>query len=138
MSRIVLDTNCLIQSIPPHSQYHMVWTSFEEGVNTLCVSNEIIEEYAEILQRLTDAETADYVVKTIINSPFTVLITPYFHFELITADPDDNKFVDCAITANARFIVTNDHHYDLLKDIDFPKVDIINIQDFCKALKHNL
>ncbi len=134
----MLDTNCLIQSIPQRSQYHAVWTSFERGTNTLCVSNEIIEEYAEILQRLTDAETADYVVKTIINSPFTVLTTPYYHFELITADPDDNKFVDCAITANARFIVTNDHHYDLLKDIDFPKVDIINIQDFCKALKHNL
>ena len=108
MSRIVLDTNCLIQSIPYKSRYHKVWMSFVKGENTLCVSNEIIEEYAEVLHRLTDYETADYVVKTILNSPFVELITPYFHFNLITADLDDNKFVDCAISANARYIVTNE------------------------------
>lgn len=134
MGRIVLDTNCLIQSISSQSRYHKVWLSFVKGVNTLCVSNEILEEYAEILQRLTDMETADYVIKTILNSPFVELVTPYFHFGLITTDPDDNKFVDCAISANARYIVTNDHHYDVLKFMDFPKVNIINIHDFCQEL----
>ena len=44
MSRIVLDTNCLIQSIPYKSRYHKVWMSFVKGENTLCVSNEIIEK----------------------------------------------------------------------------------------------
>ena len=53
------------------------------------------------------------------------------YINLITVDPDDNKFVDCAISANAHYIVTNDHHYDVLKDIDFPKVNIVNIQQFC-------
>lgn len=108
--------------------------SFVKGENTFCVSNEIIEEYTEVLHRLTDYETADYVVKTILNSPFVELITPYFHFNLITADPDDNKFVDCAISANARYIVTNDHHYDVLKSINFPNVNVINIKQFCLEL----
>ena len=102
-----------------------------DGKNKLCVSNEILEEYIEILQRLTDNETAEYVVKTILNSPFVELITPFYHFNLIIVDPDDNKFVACAISANAHYIVTNDHHYDVLKDIDFPKVNIVNIQQFC-------
>ena len=102
-----------------------------DGKNKLCVSNEILEEYIEILQRLTDNETAEYVVKTILNSPFVELITPFYHFNLITVDPDDNKFVDCAISDNAHYIVTNDHHYDVLKDIEFPKVNIVNIQQFC-------
>lgn len=102
--------------------------------NRLCVSNEILEEYVKILQRLTDNETAEYVVKTILNSPFTELITPFYHFNLITADPDDNKFVDCAISANAHYIVTNDHHYDVLKYIAFPKVNIVDIQHFCLDL----
>lgn len=70
-----------------------MWESFVYGKNRLCVSNEILEEYVEILQRLTDNETAEYVVKIILNSPFTELITPFYHFNLITADPDDNKFV---------------------------------------------
>ena len=120
MAKLVLDTNCLIQSIPQRSRYHVLWQSFVDGTNKLCVSNEILEEYIEILQRLTDNETAEYVVKT-----------PFYHFNLITVDPDDNKFVDCAISANAHYIVTNDHHYDVLKDIDFPKVNVVNIQQFC-------
>ena len=52
--RIVLDTNSLIQSIPPHSPYRKVWNSIESGMNTLCVTNEILEEYEEILLRLTN------------------------------------------------------------------------------------
>ena len=113
--KIVLDTNCLIQSISTKSPYHGVWLSFEKGDNTLCVSNEIIEEYEEILERLTDSTTSELVIRTIVNSPYVEFITPYFHFNLITADPDDNKFVDCAITANARYIVSNDKHYNILK-----------------------
>ena len=133
--RIVLDTNCLIQSISPRSRYHVVWESLVDGRNTLCVSNEIIMEYLEILQRLTDHDTAETVVKTIINSRFVEFITPYYNFGLITQDPDDNKFVDCAIAANARFIVTNDHHYDILKGIDYPPIDIINLEEFIKLLQ---
>lgn len=133
--RIVLDTNCLIQSISQRSRYYAVWESLVNGQNTLCVSNEIIMEYLEILQRLTDHDTAETVVKTIINSKFVEFITPYYHFEMITQDPDDNKFVDCAITANARFIVTNDRHYDVLKGLDYPPIDIINLENFMKLLQ---
>ena len=132
--RIVLDTNCLIQSVSPRSKYHAVWESFVSGKNRLCVTNEIIEEYIEILQKLVGYEVAEYIVKTIINSPFTDFFTPYYHFELIKADPDDNKFVDCAIVAHARYVVTKDHHYDVLKEIPFPKVQIISIQDFMKVV----
>ena len=118
----------------PRSKYHAVWEFFVSGENRLCITNEIIEEYIEILQKLVGYEVSEYIVKTIINSPFTEFFTPYYHFELIKADPDDNKFVDCAIVAHARYVVTNDHHYDVLKEIPFPKVQIISIQDFMKVV----
>lgn len=118
----------------PRSKYHAVWESFVSGENRLCITNDIIEEYIEILQKLVGYEVSEYIVKTIINSPFTEFFTPYYHFELIKADPDDNKFVDCAIVAHARYVVTNDHHYDVLKEIPFPKVQIISIQDFMKVV----
>ena len=54
MSRLVLDTNCLIQIVSPRSKYHSLWDSFVRGENTLCVSNEIIEEYVEIMQKLIE------------------------------------------------------------------------------------
>ncbi|SDH25130.1 putative toxin-antitoxin system toxin component, PIN family [Prevotella communis] len=132
--RIVLDTNSLIQSISSKSTYHEVWQSVLTGRNTLCISNEILEEYAEILNRLAGKKTADLVLTTIIECKNVVFLTPYYHFNLITADPDDNKFVDCAIQANARYIVTNDHHYDVLRQIEFPKVGIIKLMDFLQMI----
>ena len=132
--RIVLDTNCLIQSIPQRSPYRDVWVSVLTGKNTLCVSNEILEEYAEVLQRLAGKDTADFVLDAITKSDYVELITPYYHFGLIKADPDDNKFVDCAIAANARYIVSNDRHYDVFHHISFPRLDVITLKDFLELL----
>lgn len=51
MQKLVLDTNSLIQILPKRSRYHDIWLSLFDGRNLLCVSNEILEEYEEILQR---------------------------------------------------------------------------------------
>ena len=49
---------------------------------------------------------------------------------LITEDPDDNKFVDCAIAADAELIVTNDKHFDVLRTVSWPKLTIIKLNEF--------
>lgn len=134
MDNIVLDTNTLIMSISARNVYHKVWRSFLAGEYNLCVSNEIIEEYAEVIARNIGVNVARYVVYTILERNNTLQINPYYKWELITRDPDDNKFVDCAISANARFIVTEDRHFEVLKTIDFPKIDVIGIDDFLKTL----
>jgi predicted nucleic acid-binding protein len=41
-------------------------------------------------------------------------VEPHFRFRLIAADPDDDKFADCAITVEADFILTSDRHFDAL------------------------
>lgn len=133
MSRLVLDTNCLIQIVSPRSKYHSLWKSFVRGENILCVSNEIIEEYIEIMQKLMGLAVAEYVIKTILNSDFVQVVNPYFNFHLIDIDKDDNKFVDCAIAAEAKCIVTNDHHYDVLKTIPFPKVEVVSLVEFLNS-----
>lgn len=132
--RIVLDTNSLIQSIPERSPFFAVWKSILSGENILCVSNDILSEYAEILQKLAGSDTADYVLDALLESRYVELITPYYEFGLITADPDDNKFVDCAIAANARYVVTNDRHFDALRQTKFPVVDVITLKDFLNLL----
>ena len=101
----------------------------------MCVSTDILEEYEEILQRLTDLDTAQLVIELIINNPYTLFLTPYYKFNLITDDPDDNKFVDCAIAANAKYIVSEDRHFDVLKSCSFPKVDVIGLDLFASLLK---
>ena len=59
---------------------------------------------------------------------------PYFRWNLITSDPDDNKFVDCALNAGANYIVTNDKHFNRLKKVDIPNINIVDIDTFKKII----
>ena len=135
MARLVVDTNSLLQCISHRSRYHDLWVSLLDGRNILCLTTEILEEYTEILQRFTSPEFTEAALGVITNNPYTQFVTPYFHFKLIIADPDDDKFVDCAIAANAKFVVTDDGHFDVLKQIDFPKVEIIGLDDLIKEIE---
>ena len=135
MPNIVLDTNCLIMAISAKNDYHLVWQAFLRGDYTLCVSNEIIEEYLEVLSRNINPWVAESIVYAILTRRNVKKLVAYYHFDLIAADPDDNKFVDCAIAANAKFIVSEDHHFDVLKSCTFPKVDVIGLDLFASLLK---
>ena len=134
MKKIVLDTNCLLVCIPSKSIYHDVWTAFLKENFCLCVSNEIMNEYEEVLAKKTSPMFADMIIQIILNSENVVFAHPTFRFGLITTDPDDNKFVDCAIVTNADYIVSQDKHFNILKKIDFPKVNVINIEFFKNAI----
>lgn len=134
MARIVLDTNCLIQSIPSKSPYGKVWKSFFDGTNQLCVTTAILEEYEEMLRLLTNEDIAMKTIHLIVGNMNTMFFTPYYHFDLIVSDPDDNKFVDCAVAANAKFLVTEDKHFNIVKQCKFPHVDIISLDDFLETL----
>jgi rRNA-processing protein FCF1 len=46
---IVLDTNCLIQIISRRSNTYFLWKKFLDGEYNLCITNDIMEEYEEIL-----------------------------------------------------------------------------------------
>ena len=130
MRRIVLDTNCLLQSLPSNSPYHKIWTSILSGDIQLCVNTEILNEYEEILSNKTTKEIAHNVVEAIARLSTTYFQNSYYHFGLIKEDPDDNKFVDCAIAADAELIVTNDKHFDALKTVSWPKLTIIKLKEF--------
>lgn len=132
---IVLDTNRLVQMLSAHSPYHLAWLAFREGRYTLCVSNEILNEYQEIIERVSSAEVARNIVNAIVRSPYTKFLNPHFRFRLIEQDPDDNKFVDCAIMAGADYIVSEDAHFRVLETIPFPSVQVIRLPEFMEELK---
>ena len=132
---IVLDTNCLIMSLSRRSPYYPVWRDFVDGKYTLCITNEILAEYEEILTQKVGQEIASNVITAILDLPNTRMVQVFYHLRLITADPDDDKFVDCAFKANARYIVTQDRHYDVLKQTSFPFIDVIDIDEFIKLLR---
>ena len=134
MRYIVLDTNCLLQALPSNSPFHKIWTEVLDGRICLCVNTDILEEYEEILAIKTTPEIARNIVEAIANLSTTVFQNTYVHFELLPADSDDNKFVDCAVASDAEYIVTNDKHFNPLKEIPWPKVEIIKIAEFIKLI----
>lgn len=104
------------------------------GNISLCVNTEILDEYEEILSKKTTKEIAHNVVEAIARLHTTKFQETYIHFNLIEQDVDDNKFVDCAVAADAEYIVTNDSHFNVLKGIDWPKVAVLTIMEFAAQL----
>ena len=103
MNPVVIDTNCLLQIIARKSPYRPIWDAFLAGRFDLCVSNEILEEYQEILGQQITPTIAENVVLLLLNQQNVQLVDPHFRMGIITADPDDNKFVDCAFAAGADY-----------------------------------
>ena len=135
--KIVLDTNCLLPAVFPRSIYHWIWESFRRGDFSLCYSNEIIAEYEELLSSLYPAEMTENAISLILTSFNVEKVIPWYKWNLITADPEDNKFVDCAFNAGADYIVTNDRHFNVLKNIDFPKINVIDIVTFKRIIENS-
>ena len=135
--RIVLDTNCLISSLSRKGQYYPVWKGLQTGKYVLCVSTDILEEYAEIITEKMSVQVATNVIHLLLESSFVELVNPYFRLQLIASDHDDDKFVDCAFAANATYIVSDDKHYDVLKDIDFPQILVLKLKEFLGLLEED-
>lgn len=133
--KIVLDTNCLIASLSRSGQYYPVWKGLQTGEYILCVSTDILEEYAEIITEKMSVNVATNVIHLLLESEFVELVNPYFSLHLIEADHDDDKFVDCAFAANATYIVSDDKHFDVLKDIAFPRLLVLKLKEFLGLLR---
>ena len=130
MNPVVIDTNCLLQIIARKSPYRPIWDAFLAGRFDLCVSNEILEEYQEILGQQITPTIAENVVLLILNQQNVQLVDPHFRMGIITADSDDNKFVDCAFAAGADYLVSEDSHFKVLRQTPFPQLNLVTLDEF--------
>jgi len=131
---IVLDTNVLLVSISSKSPYHCIFKKLIDGEYDLGITTEILMEYEEVIERKFNSEVAKDTIRTLLALPNVTKINVYYNWYLIKADSDDNKFVDCAVSANATGIVTQDKHFNILKSIDYPNITLISIADFMSSL----
>jgi uncharacterized protein len=133
--KLVVDTNALLVSIPKFSSYHWFFQSIIKKEFSLFITTEILSEYEEVIGSKLNSQTASSVIRTLIELENVIPTTVYFKYQLIRKDPDDDKFVNCAIAANTDFIVTHDRHFDILKTIDFPKIKTISLPDLRKLVR---
>lgn len=105
--KVVLNTNALLVSISRKSRFHRVFQAFEDKRYDLLVTTDILTEYEEVIGDEMGEIAASAMLDGLRLMPNVIYLTKYFRWRLIVADPDDDKFVDCAIAGNADFIVTN-------------------------------
>ncbi|HEY5327598.1 MAG TPA: putative toxin-antitoxin system toxin component, PIN family [Mucilaginibacter sp.] len=133
--RIVLDSNVLLIALGKKSRFKPIWDAFIDGKYQLIISDEIVYEYHEILIQHSARGIAEKVIEVFVESPDIVFQQIYYKWNVIAADPDDNKFFDIAVAANADYIVTNDTHFNEARFSTFPSVKIISAEDFLRIVQ---
>ncbi len=132
---VLIDTNVLLVSISTRSKYHWIYRAILDAKFDIAVNQEILSEYEELIGKHWNAEVASNVLRSIIELPNVCYTTVYYNLHLISSDPDDNKFVDCAFAANADYIVTHDSHFNVLEKVPFPKIPTITVPGFKAILE---
>ena len=133
--KIVLDTNVVVSMIGRTSRHRWIFDRILAGGFTLCISKEILLEYEEVLTQRTIAEVASNFSEFLTSFPHVFQTEIFYHWNLIAADPDDNKFVDCAVAANAFCIVSEDRHFRPIRDLDFPPLKVLTLDEFTALFK---
>jgi uncharacterized protein len=136
--RLVIDTNVFLVSLAKKYKYYWLFEAILQDTFDFCITNEILHEYQEVIEKRYGVDMTTETLNFLMLLPNIQKIEPFYKWSLITTDPDDNKFVECAIAANAHFIVTNDKHFKILKDIPFPNIQTITIDDFELVFKQQL
>ena len=134
--KVIIDTNCLIASIPPKNPEYWLYLAFRRKDFDWCVSSEIMLEYKEIISNFYSPHTADLVLNILLTASNVIRSEPFIRWKLITSDPKDDKFADLAISSNVNYLVTNDRDFDVLKKVPFPTVKVVSLKEFQKIMDY--
>lgn len=133
--KVVLDTNIILAIAPEWSRHRIIMDKLLDGAFEAYITTDILLEYEEKLKEFYDDEIAELIMQA-----FTLLSNVkqqeiYYFLNMITNDADDNKFADCAFASNVHYLVSNDKHFNVLKRREFPKINIIRIEEFIQILE---
>jgi putative PIN family toxin of toxin-antitoxin system len=115
---VCIDTNSFVQPFSRRSRFRVIAEALLDGRIEPAVSGAILLEYEEVSAAMYSQEFAREVMGFLdlaTTAGAVRRIVPSFHFRIITADPDDDIFADCAIAAAATHIITEDRHFEALR-----------------------
>ena len=129
MIRVVIDTNIFVSSFFDGNPRKII-DLWKNGSIVLCLSQEIIEEYLAVLNRLGLDNTKEISNLTRLfaegyNSIFTAKTSK---LEVVKEDAEDNKFLECAVALNSKIIVSEDKHLKSVKR--YIDIDIMSPREF--------
>ena len=129
MIKVVLDTNVFVSSFFGGNP-RKVANLWKTGEVTLCLSKPIIDEYVEVLQRLglqNESELSE-LLGLFARGFHAIFAAKTPKLQVVEDDPDDNKFIECAVALKADFIISGDKALTAIQD--YMGIKIINPKEF--------
>lgn len=132
--RVVIDTNIFVSSFFGGNPRKIVGL-WREGKITLCISKDILDEYIEVLQRIgLKNEIEIQELLSLFAKGFNILFTTKtLHINAVKDDPEDDKFIECAVALKAEVIITGDRAIKALGEC--MGVKILDPKQFLKTYK---
>ncbi len=132
MHKIVFDTNTLVSAVGWKGTPRKVFDLCIDNKLKIVTSNELIDEFIEVIFRPKFDFILEDIKLTIIRAIISIsdIVDPKMKLNIIKDDEKDNKFLECAVTGNAKFIISGDNHLLTLKE--FEGIKIVNASTFLK------
>ena len=130
--KVVIDTNVLISGVFFGGMPSRVLEAWRDGKIDLVVSPDIVEEYRrvgeELAARFTGVSLAPLLALLVMTAE---IIEPPGLPEQISRDPDDDKFIACALAGDCQFIISGDK--DLLEVSGYQGVEVVAPREFLES-----
>ncbi len=133
MIRVVLDTNILISAILFGGKPRQVLEKAVRGEIRLCLSEAILEELKGVLRRSKfdyPTEAIQVILTELIS--LSDFVNPSKTIRVVSEDPEDNRILECAVEAEANYIITGDVH--LLRLGRYQDIEVLNAVAFLEKL----
>lgn len=125
MHRVVVDTNVIVSGFLGGKPGRIL-DLYRDGMITLCLSDDIIAEYIEVLGRFRGMpqDAVNEFLDSLGAAGRVGWVTPSERFPGVTSDADDSMFLECAVAADAEAIISGDQH--LLSLCEFRDIPILS------------
>ena len=130
--KVVIDTNVFVSSFFGGNPRKII-DFWKKGKISLCVSKNILDEYIEVLQRigLGDGREVEELL-SLFAKGFNILFTTKTpKIKAVRDDPDDDKFIECAVGLKAEVIITGDKALKAMNE--YMGIKILTPQQFLKT-----
>jgi len=132
--RVVIDTNIFVSSFFGGKPRKII-DLWKKGKITLCLSKDILNEYIEVLQRIGLQDEVELEeLLSLFTKGFNILFTTKTpKIKAVKDDPDDDKFIECAVVLKAEVIITGDKAIEAIGE--YMSIKILTPQQFFKTYK---
>lgn len=135
MIRVVVDTNIFVSSFFGGNPRHVI-DLWKNGKIRLCLSAEIVDEYIEVLHRLTmDKGELRELLKLLAKGYNIIFTHDPPKLSVVAEDPDDDKFIECAVALDAKYIVSGDKALLAIKK--YVRIRIMSPREFLEQVEES-